>query len=99
MLLELVWQYNTKPIDSFYLPDSTCTTTLGVVQLRHVVSEIITLSGSQNEVFESWLSTANFMESNVKRFFFSFSVFDFYGLIINLYTKSFFTLEKAEIPT
>ena len=35
----------------------------------------------------SWLSMANFMESNRQKIF-SFSTFDFYGLT-NLYTKSF----------
>ena len=65
-------------------------------------SQIATLSGDQNEVFESLvlqslLSTGNFMESNRQKIFFSFSTFDFYGLI-NLYTKSFLTLEKPEKP-
>ena len=53
----------------------------------------MTLSGDQNEVFEylfqqSLLLTAYFRKCNVKRFFFSLSTFDFYGLII-VYTKAF----------
>ena len=63
------------------------------------LSQIVTLSGDQNEVFESEINIDLRFESlvdfqrliswnpRVKRIF-SFSTFDFYGLI-NLYTKSF----------
>ena len=66
--------------------------------LRHVLSELVTLSGDQNEVFESLLDFQRFISwnSTVKGIFFFFNIWLF-GLI-NLYTKSFFTLEKAEIP-
>ena len=55
-------------------------------------SQIVTLSGAQNEVFQSLilqslLSTANFRESNRQKIF-SFSTFNFYGLI-KVHTKSF----------
>ena len=58
-----------------------------MVQLRHGLSEIVTLSSDQNEVFESLVDFQQLISWNptVKRFF-SFSTFDFYGLI-NLYTK------------
>ena len=58
------------------------------------LSEIVTLSGDQNEVFESLVDFQRLISWNptVKRLF-SFSTFDFYGLI-----KIFFTLEKAKIP-
>ena len=58
-------------------------------------SEIVTLSGDQNEVFESLVDFQRLISWNptVKRFF-CFSTFDFDGLI-SLYTKS---LEKAKIP-
>ena len=38
-----------------------------------------------------------FRKSNRHLFFFSLSIFDFYGLTI-VYTKSLFTLKKANIP-
>ena len=50
MLLELVWQYNTKPVNSFYsirlVPHMDGSTTPGTVW-------DFTLPGDQNEVFES----------------------------------------------
>ena len=53
----------------------------------------VTLSGDKNEVFkylvlQSLLLTANFWKSNRQKIFFSFSTFDFYGLII-VYIKAF----------
>ena len=53
------------------------------------LSEIVTLSGDQNEVFESLVDFQRLISWNptVKRFC-SFSTFDFYDLI-DLYTKSF----------
>ena len=53
----------------------------------------MTLLGDQNEVFQylvlqSLLLTAYFRKSNGQKIFFSFSTFDFYGLII-VYTKAF----------
>ena len=64
-----------------------------MVQLRHILFSDCHLD--QNEVFESavlqsLISTANFRESSRQKIFFSFSTFDFYGLI---------TLKKAEIPS
>ena len=64
-------------------------------------SQFVILQGAQNEVFEfqvlqSLLLTANFRKSNSQKIFVFFSTFDFYGLIM-VYTKAFFTLEKAEI--
>ena len=53
----------------------------------------MTLSGDHNEVFkslvlQSLLLTANLRKSNRQKIFFSFSTFDFYGLIV-VYTKTF----------
>ena len=52
-------------------------------------AQFVILSGDQNEVFkylllQSLLLTANFRKSNRQKIkdFFSFSTFDFYGLII-----------------
>ena len=51
-----------------------------MVQLRHVLSETVTLSGDQNEVFESLVDFQRLLswDPTVKRFFpSSFSTFDF----------------------
>ena len=88
MLLELVWQYNTKLVDSFYL-------NLLVQQRLHgsttscTVWDCHLVRWSKWSVWiSSWLSTGNFIEFNSQKiFFFSFSTFDFYGLIYP-YTKS-----------
>ena len=58
-----------------------------MVQLRHVLSQNVTLSSDQNEVFESLVDFQRLISWNptVKRFFFLFQYCDFYGLI-NLYT-------------
>ena len=71
---ELVWQYNTKPVEFI---DFTCTTMHGWFNYIMYCSQIVTLSCDQNEVFESLvlqsvLSTANFRESNRQKIFFFF---------------------------
>ena len=57
-------------------------------------SQFVTLSGDQNEVFESLvlhslLLTANFRKSKRQNIFFSFSTIYFYGLIV-VYTEKLF---------
>ena len=68
-----------------------------MVQLRHVLSQIFTLSGDQNEVFESLVNFQRLISWNpAVNFFFFFNIwllwFDY-----SVY-QIFSTLEKAEIP-
>ena len=59
-------------------------------------TQLMTLSDDQNEVFKYLALQSLLISGNtVKRFFLSFPTFDFYSVIV--YTKAFFTLEKAEI--
>ena len=53
-----------------------------MIQLRHYGSQIVTLSGDQNEVFESLvlhflLLTANFRKSNRQTIVFFFNILNF----------------------
>ena len=93
MLLELVWLQEIVQYEISQFIDSTSTSMHGLFIYVIYGSHFESLSGDQNEVFEylalqSLLLTANFRKSNHQKIFFSFSTFDFHGLII-VYTKAF----------
>ena len=71
MLLGFIWQYNTKQFNSFYLYHARMD---GSTTSCTVLPETVTLSGDQNEVFESQVDFERLISWNPtgKSFFFLF---------------------------